>query len=207
MPTVFEDDVIIQGDLSVSGAKPETQRAYLQQEGSQVYEVPMERVRVFDSAALLPAAATSDDLGLYLAAGGVGVGGLYIGTGDVGTGGCTRKARFRFVLPPEYVAAASIFIRAKAGMITTVADGSATIDFSVYEEDGDSTLTNTDLVTTAAMTINSETWANKDFVIDGDNLAPGDTIDVLMTITVVDTATGDDVIAGVIPYMCLSIKG
>lgn len=167
----------------------------------------MELVRVWDSTAALPVAGAADDLGLYLAAGGIGVGGLYIGTGDVKAGGCVRKARFRSVLPPEYVAAGSIFIRAKAGMITTVADGSATIDFSAYEETGDALVAATDLVTTAATTINSLTWAAKDFVIDADGLAAGDAIDFLMTITVVDTATGTDVIAGVIPYLCLSIKG
>lgn len=207
MPTVFDDNVIIQGDLEVTGAKPETPRSYLQQEGSQVYEVPMELVRVFDSAAALPTAGAADDLGLYLASGGMGVGGLYIGTGDVKAAGCTRKARFRFVLPPEYVSAGSIFIRAKSGMITTVADGSATIDFSAYEELGTSLVTVTDLVTTAAQSINSTTWASKDFVIDASDLVAGDTIDVLMTITVADTATGTAVIAGVIPYMCLAIKG
>ena len=39
-----------------------------------------------------------------------------------------------FPVPPEYVAGQTITLRANAGMKTTVADGSAAIDFEVVRQ-------------------------------------------------------------------------
>lgn len=208
--TVIDGNAVVQGDLIVNGDLPETARQYLAQEGSQVYALPLESWRIWDAyASPLPAAGASDDLGLY--AGAAGTGSPYIGTGNVRTTTISRKARITFTLPPEYVAGASIFIRAVAGMLTTISDNTATIDFSAYEitpaGSPGATVNTTDLVNTAATTINSLTWANKDFEITATGLAPGDTLDILATIAIADTATGTNVIGAFIPFICLSIKG
>lgn len=208
-PLRIPNKLIVEGDLEVQGTLlPGITRAGITQEGSQVYGLTPERWRVFDAmGSNLPSTSASDDLGIY--GGTAGTNFPYIGTGDVkAAGAITRYARCVVCLPPEYVAGESIFLRAIAGMITTIADGTATIDFSVFASDGDGTPDATgDRVSTAATSINSTTFANKDFALDATNLAPGSWLDILMTIAVNDAATGTAVIAAVFPQLMLSIKG
>ena len=168
------------------------QRADLDQNASALFPVPLHDLGVFDAFQTpLPAAGASDDLGLY--GGTHGTNFPYVGTGDVKAATTTRKARFTITLPPNYVPAGNIFIRAKAGMVTTVSDTSATIDFAAYKANGP-IITGSDLVTTSAQSVNSLTWANKDFALDASGLNPGDELDVLITIAVTDAATATAVI-------------
>lgn len=200
--------VYIQGNLQVGGSLPQYARTYLAQEGSQPYDLALESWRQHDAfATVLSGTSSSDDLGLY--GGTYATNQPYIATGDVKAAGTTtRKARIRFKLPPEYVAGQSIFIRAAAGMITTVADGSATIDFAAYETGRSSVISGSDLVTTSATSINSTTFQNKDFTLTATGLTAGDTLDILMTIIVVDAASATAVIGAAAEVeICLSIKG
>lgn len=168
------------------------QRGDLKLENLQVYDIPFERWRVHDAfGTLLPATPANDDLGLI--GGTFGTAAPTIQTGDAKAASVTRRARALIYLPPEYQAGESVSIRAYAGMKTTVADTSATIDFEVYSSDLDETVS-ADLCTTAAQSINSLTLANKDFVITPTNLAPGSILDVRMTIAIVDSATATAVI-------------
>ena len=207
--STIDSDIHITGSLSIGGSLPEYARSQLAQDGSMLQGVPLESLRVFDAfATLLPGTPAADDLGLVGGTFGTDV--PFASTGDVKAAGCTRKARFTIQLPAEYVTGQSAFIRANAGMKTTIADGSATIDFSAYlmgTGTSGSVVSGSDLVTTAAQSINSLTWANKDFALDPTDLAAGSRLDVLMTITVVDTATPTAVIAGARPDFACSIKG
>lgn len=208
-PIRLPSKVIVEGDLEVQGSYTAGfSRAALTQEGSQIYALLPHIWRVWDAmGTVLPSTSSSDDLGFY--GGTAGTDFPYIGTGDVkAAGAVSRKARCVVCLPPEYVAGESIYIRAIAGMITTAADNTATIDFSVYAGDNDGTPDATgDRVSTAATSINSTTFANKDFTIDGTNLAPGSWLDITMTIATNDAATATAVIAAVFVQLMLSIKG
>ncbi len=139
----------------------------------------------------LPATAANDDLGVATSTT-FGTDAISIQAGDFGGASITRYARALITIPRDYVAGADISLRFKAGMITTVADTSCTIDAAAYlytAGAGSAALDGspTDLVETAAQSINSLTFANKDFVLTPDNLTPGAIIDVRVAIAGVDS--------------------
>lgn len=157
-------------------------------------EIPLAAWRVHDSLQPLPATAASDDLGWYP--------GTYltnsplVRTQDVkALGAQTLRARCTIALPENYVSAGTCTIRARAGMVTTVAGTSCTIDFEAAEI-GDAT-PGSDIVSTAATSINSLTFANTDFTVTSAGLVAGDTLDIRMTIAVNDGASVTAVIAAI----------
>jgi hypothetical protein len=93
-------------------------------------------------------------------------------------------------------------------MLTTVADTSATIDVEAYESAKTTLKTGSDLVTTAAQSINSLTFADKAFDLTVTDLSPGDQLDIRFTVAVVDAATGTAVTAALASVeLLLDIKG
>ena len=111
----------------------------------------------------LPGTSAADDLGL--------IGGTFataspcIETYDVkAAGAVTLYARAAFQLRPEYDAGQTVLIRAHAGMVTTISDTTATLDFQAFESDNESGIS-ADLVTTVATTINSVTLADIDYAV------------------------------------------
>lgn len=199
-------DMRIKGSLYVDENLPTCPRATLQEDSNAVYAVPWTAFRTWDALATnLPGTPANDDLGLV--GGTFGSASPKLSTGDVKAAGCTRYARFQFELPVEYIAAATLTLRLHAGMETTVADTSATVDVECYKSDGEAGV-GADICATAATTINSLTDADKDFTITPTGLAAGDVLDIRITITVADAATGTAVIAniGAVEMLC-DIKG
>lgn len=180
-------------------------RTDLDQDASMLHAIPLKDIFIWDNvSATALTTAGADDLGIYPGTHGTHF--PYIGTADVKNAGCTRKCRFTFVVPPEYVAAGAIYILSRSGMVTTVASTSATIDFEAYKANG-AVITGTDLVSTAATSINSLTWADRQFALDGSGLEPGDELDILCTITIADTATATEVIGGFRPLIGCTKRG
>lgn len=200
-------DVRIQGSLDVTGSLPARGRADLTQEDNARYGIPFESWRVWDAyGTLIPATSSSDDLGLV--GGTFGTGSPSIQTADVKAAGTsTRRARVTFTLPPEYVAGQSVTIRSHAGLLTTLSDGTATIDFEAYKSNDEAGIS-ADLVTTSATSIKSLTLANQDFVVTPTALSPGDTLDIRMTVVIIDAATATAVI-GIVGKveLLLDVKG
>ena len=182
-------------------------RSKLQQNDLSAYPIVSTEWRVWDSlVALLPATSSSDDLGLY--PGTWGTTPWLVRSADVKTTTVTLRAACEIRIPIEYVDAQTLNLRCRAGMITTVADGSATIDFELYRKTGDGATLSSDLITTAATTINSTTFANKDFTITATNVVAGDVVQIRMTMAIVDTATGTAVIGAVESVKLLAdVKG
>lgn len=148
--------------------------------------------RVWDAVQTnLPGTAATDDLGLV--GGTFGSGGPSIQSRDLKATSGTGYARIFARVPPEYVAGSNLTLRVHAGAITTVANGTLTIDFEVYRSN-DETGIGTDLCATAAQSINSLTFADKDFTITGATLSPGDTLDIRVAIAISDSGTGTAVI-------------
>lgn len=193
----FNDDVTIVGDLTVSGNMPQVGRARIQQTQLASYLLPFYVWRVHDAIGTLIGTAGNDDLGVTGDTFGTDI--PYITAGDQknNTSLNTRYARCVFQLPVEYDAGQDIRIRASAGMVTTVASSAATIDFEVYKSDRETAKTGSDLCDTAAQSINSTTFADKDFTVTSTGLVAGDWLDIRMAIGVNDTATGTAVDAAV----------
>jgi hypothetical protein len=201
-------NVDIEGDLIVRGNLPNIPRSSLIQDDFVSFMIPLERFRVWDAyATALPGTSATDDLGMIT--GTFGSAPPYIGTGDVKNSTVTRYARVGYQLPAEYVAGQSVRLTLHAGMITTVSSGAATVDVECYKmaQDG-STNMGSDLVTTAATTIRSLTFGDKDFDITSTALSPGDWLDIRVTVNIVDSATGTAVIGAILAAeMKLDIKG
>lgn len=200
-------DLVVQGNLTVTGNLPEITRSDLTINSNQVYLIPWEAWRVWDAFGTnLPATAASDDLALV--GGTFGTNSPSIQAGDLkAAGATTRRARAVFRVPLEFETGGTVTIRTHAGMKTTIADGSCTIDFEMYRSDKEDGV-GSDLVSTVATTINSLTEADKDFAVNSSTILPGDLLDIRLTIICTDTAT----VTAVIPFvgnvaLLLDIKG
>jgi len=169
--------------------------------------IPLELLRVHDAFQTdLPTTAASDDLGLII--GTFGTDAIVVQTSDLKNTTGTQRARFLYRLPHNYVSGQLISVVAWAGMKTTVANGTATVDFEAYKKNDSTGLVGSDLVSTSATTINSLTAADKAFVIDPTGLAAGDELDVRVTIAITDSGTGTAVIGRIMKlYMLPTVKG
>lgn len=188
-------------DLRTTGPFRHTNQIYpaiavtnIAQQNLQEFVVDLCSLRVHDAfATVLPAAAANDDLGLV--GGTIGTNAPSIQAGDLkAAGATTRYARFLVGLPPNYVAAQTVYLRFAGGCITTAADTSCTLDIECYKSDEDNSVS-ADLASAAvADNINSTSFTDVDFTITSSALNPGDMLDVRMNIACNDGATGTAVI-------------
>lgn len=170
-------------------------RAKLDLDDLAPFVVPLTDFRVWDAMqTVLPGTSSADDLAL--AGGTFGTDSPTIQTGDVKNSTVTRYARALVRLPIEYDAGETVMLRVHAGMITTVASASATVDVQAYKSDKEAGV-GSDLCTTNAQSCNSTTFADLDFVITPAGLAAGDVLDVRLAVAVTDVATGTAVIAAI----------
>lgn len=142
-------------------------------------------VRTHDALATnLPGTAANDDMALITGTPGTNAPTLQ----GVDFGGATsdEKCAFLFPVPIEYVSGETITIRCHAGMLTTIADTSCTLDCEVWSDDGDGTVSS-DLCATAAQDINSLTLADIDFSITATSVSPGDILIVRLSFAGTDS--------------------
>ena len=145
---------------------------------------------------------TASDLNLV--GGTVGTNAPSLQTEDLRYAGATnRYKRVLVPLPSNYVAGETVTLRFSAGMITTAADTTATLDVVCYKSDEDNTVS-ADLCATAAQSMNNTVFADLDFTITATTLSPGDMLDVRITMAVNDAATDAVVIGcvGAIKRLC-----
>jgi len=198
MALYVDDDggVRVTGQLRhVQNFAPLIDSDQLLQRDNQEYPIDLALARVWNAVNTnLSGTAATDDLEYN--GGTFGTNAPSIQTGDLKTGesgGTTRYARIQVNLPPEYEAGQTVTLRFSAGMITTIADASATLDVECHLNDEDNTVS-VDLCATAAQSINSVAFADKDFTITAATLSPGDVLDVRIAIAVTDAATATAVI-------------
>ena len=97
----------------------------------------------------------------------------------------------QIVLPPTYQAGSDLTVRLPCALIkaSSPTDNGSTIDLSVYKQA--SGAVGSDIVTTAAQTFAAmDVWYDKDFVVDGRTLNPGDTLNIKITSNVIDSEAG-----------------
>ena len=203
------DDVRISGTLSLkeTGVSAQTRASILKQDALAIFPVRLTGQRVWDAIHTnLPGTAATDDLALIGTT--FGTTAPVVSAGDCKALGATsRYARFMTELPECYEAGETVTLSLSAGMVTTVASSSCTVDVECYKIDKITGISS-DLCTTAATTINSLVFAAKSFTITSSALTAGDVLDIRLTIACNDAATGTAVtptIAG-IDLLC-DIKG
>lgn len=218
---LVDTDLVVVGDLSAStmslpsgsvsnatvASSANIERTKLATETSVAYPVPLTSFRVHDAMqTLLPNPSANDDLGMY--GGTLATNAPRLMTADLKTAGATTVyARVQIPLPPEYVEGSNVTLRISAGMVGATADNTATIDVQAYEADRVGGVS-ADLCTTAATSINSLTFADKDFTITGSGLAVNSVLDVRIAVAVNDAAGAGSVQAaiGQVELLC-NIKG
>lgn len=179
-------DADINGSAGIQTSKLETRT-------SQSFDIPLTGCYTWDAAQTrLPGTAAADDLAFITGTWGTDTITLQGVDGKATT--VASYAGFDLRVPHNYVAGQSIAIRVRAGMITTVSDGTATTDLQVYKADLDGAVDGSDLVQTAAVSINSLTKTDADFTLDGSSISPGDKLYCRVAINITDTATGTAVI-------------
>lgn len=198
MSTRLDGNTTVEGDLSCTGTfRPNATsgilRTELTQESLTEFVLFAETWRIWDNMdALLvdpPVGGSgNDDLGINNGTYATGVPSIQTGDNKA-AGAVTKYARRTIQLPPNYVAGETVTIRLRAGMKTTIADVSATVDVQAFKSDNEGTVSGADLITTAATTCNSLTFGNKDFVVTPTALSPGDVLDVRIAIATNDAAT------------------
>jgi hypothetical protein len=185
----------VQGSLSVgsTGISAQTRDTILTQEALVRFPVNLVDLRVWDAMQTnLPGTAANDDLALV--GGTLGTGAPTIQAGDLkAAGATTRYARFSVAIPECYEDGETLNLVLSAGMTTTVADTSCTVDVQAYLHDKIGGVS-ADLCATSAQSINSLTFADKSFSITETTLVRGGVLDVRVAITCTDAATGTAVI-------------
>lgn len=206
---IVNGDLLVQGAILATGGITQTiARSNFTQEANIAYVLPWTGFRKHD-AYDTNLSSTSATVYLALVGGTFGTGVPSLQTSDLKNAGSTpRYARCQFVLPPEYVAGQSITVRLHAGAITTIASTTITVDCECYKSGKEFLVSGSDLCVTSAQSVNSLTFADKDFTITPTGLAAGDELDIRLAILVNDTGTGTAVIGCIgQAAVLLSIKG
>lgn len=151
------------------------------------HRIPIDAFRVWDAVASNPvSAAAGDDLGLVT--GTWGTNPARLTAGDCKTlGATTRRIYFSVPIPANYDDGETIQVRIRAKMETTIADTSCTIDLEGHI--GTDNTLSSDLVTTAAQSMNSLTAASYAFSISPGSVDPGDLLECRLSIACNDAAS------------------
>lgn len=191
MASATFDTVRITDTLEIknTGLSQQTRATILTQDANVIFPIPLTLLRVWDAYQTnLPGTAAADDLALV--GGTFGTAPPTVTAGDLKSAGATtRYARFQMQLPECYDAGNTVTLTLSAGMATTVADTSCTLDVECYKLDKITGI-GSDLCATAAQDINSLTFADRSFTITPSGLVAGDVFDVRIAIACTDAATG-----------------
>jgi len=192
--------------MTCQSTSPTIDRADLTQETTVEYPISPFLMRVHDAMqTVLPGTAANDDMALIT--GTPGTDAPTLQGVDFGNTSTDEKCAFIFSLPPEYTSGQPISVVVRGGMITTIANGTSTVDVECWCAD-DNGGVGGDICTTAAQSINSLTPADKTFTITPTSRVAGDVL--IVRLSFIGTDSGD---AGVmIPEIqkvsvLLSIKG
>ncbi len=192
------DDVRIGGRITPALGRSKV----LAQVSLQPFPIPLTSFRVFNAMEnLLPNPGLTDDLGIYYGTHGTDTPSLRTEDHNNAASPQLNKARVLVQLPWEYVAGSAVNLRFMGGMITNIADQAAAtfLDCSAYKQKDDpDDAIGADLCTTdAILAFNSLIFTSHDFVVSAAGLSPGSILDVLVTTSVDDDATGAAVIAAI----------
>ena len=187
-PTTVPGDLIVPGSLRLSGAlSPAKARAnILALSELQPFVVPWTLWRTWDALSTnLPNSASNADDDLALVGGTWASASPSLQSFDCGALTNTSYARAQIPLPWEYEVGQTVALRLHAGMLTTIADASATLDLICFETDEELGIS-ADICATAVKDVNSVTFADMDFTITPTALIAGDLLDVRLTVYVED---------------------
>lgn len=199
-PTVSFPAASVPASALVGNIDPTAKELILSE---RVFSVPILNWRVHDALGTFIGTAGNDDLGIT--PGTFGTGTPVITAGDLkNAGATTRYARQMIRLPWNYADGQTVKIRCHAGMLTTVASSTATLDVEAYLCDEGGGITDSELVNASPQDINNTTFADYDYSLTVTNLVRGSLLDVRLVVAVNDSATGTavDATIGAVKLLC-----
>lgn len=205
---IVDGDQTVNGALTVTGAiTGNIARTNLVTETATPFPLPIADWRVWDAfATALPGTPAADDLAVT--AGAFGTGTPYIRASDVDNSTATQYARIAVMIPHTYVATGLAALRFSAGMLTAIASSAATLDVEAYLFAEDTLKSGSDLVNTAAQSINSLTFADYTFNLVATTLTPGAWLDIRIVITATDVGVSAATIPAISnAELLLQVKG
>lgn len=199
--TSLPGDLIVPGTANIAGGiSPLLARtSVLAQTDLAIYNIPWTAWRVHNAMHTnLPGTAADDDLALI--GGTFGTASPSLQSQDSGGATTTGYARAQVALPWNYVTGQTVQLLFHAGMLTRVADASATLDVQCYETDEEVGLVGspTDLYAASSQSINTTTFADYTFSLTATSLAAGDLLDIRIIISITDAGDAGDGITGTI---------
>jgi len=197
------DNVHFPGTVTAaSGFLPARDRSAMLQETSRVFPIDLNDCFIADTGAKLPTIATGTQLSHI--SGTYGTNSAKLSAGDCkALGATTRRARVRFDMPDNYVAAGNVTLRASVGMETTVADTSCTFLIQARKLDRVGGVGSELPASSTPVTMNSVTFSDKSFALTASGLLPGDQLDIQLTIVCTDAATATAVKPTIASLECL----
>ena len=163
------------------------------QRALQKFNIPWSYFRVWDAYHLLPVStAAADDLALITGTWLTNAASL--NAGSVQNTNSIRRIGFMVPIPDNYQDGETVTLRIRAGMVTTIASASCTVDVEAIVRTGTGSAASADLVTTAAQGMNSLTAGDYDFQLNPALIDPGMLLEVRLSISYNDVATGTNVI-------------
>lgn len=197
-PTSFPGDINVPGQVTATRLVGALAKSQLDSDSNSIFAIPLTSFRVWDAFQTLLGTAGADDLGITTGAFGTAM--PYLTTSDMSNEAgnpTTQYARALFQLPFNYIDGSAASLRFTAGMVTTVADVTATLDVVAYIGVNPTVAIGSDLVTTAAQSINSLTFANYTFALTPTSLVAGSLLDLRVAITIQDDAATTAVYGGI----------
>lgn len=204
---IINNSLKVVGNIAWTGTHTPILRTGIAQTALAAYAIPWTAWRVWDAYNTnLPGTPATDDLGL--------VGGTFatsspsIQTEDVKALGAVNKyARCVVGLPPEYEDGETVQLRFHAGMLTTIADTTATLIAAIYKSDNEAGI-GSNLYAGSALDVNNLTLADYDFTATPTTLTAGDLLDIRINFAVNDGASAT-VVKGIIgaAYLLCDIRG
>lgn len=178
-------------------------RTQLAQESLVKFSIPLTNAKVWDALGTdAPITSSADDLGLYAT-----VAGVKLATGAMVGTSVTRKTGFVVSLPENYDAGQDVQIQVHAGTIGGTGNVSCTVDCEVFKSNRSGGVS-ADLQATAAIDMNSATFADKVFTVTPTGFNPGDSLIVIFTIACDDTGGGGSLEAAIGAFdLLLDIRG
>lgn len=203
----IEGDLTIKGNLTLRGnLEGNVPRSTVVLDQGVSFPLSLENFRVWDAFQTPLGTAGTDDLGIT--AGAFATGCPYLHAGDMNAAGSvTRYGRTTFTLPIEYNPGGLFVINFSAGMLTAVASVAATVDVEVYKLARTTLKTGSDLVVSAAQSINSTTFADIPFSLTATGLNPGDMFDIRVTIAANSATASSHFAAIAVAEVLLDVKG
>lgn len=203
----FPNAISVQGTATAERFSGPMARTNLDTE-QKIYNLPILGWRVHDAIQThLPTTGAVDDLGITTGTWSTGVPHLRTAELNGGAGNGTYYARQQFQLPENYVAGQDGFLRFHAGMLTSVAATTFTVDGEVYRSDKDTTTGGSDLITTSATSANSTTFTSYDFALSGATLSPGDILDIRIAVVATSATASTHFGAIAAVHLVLPVKG